>query len=146
MGANDKLAATFHPADTLALRRPPKRIQMSRQHPWRKDNPDAVIVARPTAFGNPFAVGSWFIEREGKIAPTAFPQFHPSALQVVDRATAVDLFRRHVRENDQLRELISRLLVGRDLACWCPLDGPCHADVELELANLPRTHPAGRNF
>ena len=28
------------------------------------------------------------------------------------------------------------MLVGYDLACWCPLDGgPCHADVLLELAN-----------
>ena len=26
-------------------------------------------------------------------------------------------------------------LRGRDLACWCPLDQPCHADVLLELAN-----------
>lgn len=28
-----------------------------------------------------------------------------------------------------------RPLRGRDLACWCPLDEPCHADVLLELAN-----------
>ncbi len=27
----------------------PKRIQMSRQHPWRAENPGAVIVARPSA-------------------------------------------------------------------------------------------------
>ena len=26
-------------------------------------------------------------------------------------------------------------LRGHDLACWCPLDQPCHADVLLELAN-----------
>lgn len=27
-------------------------------------------------------------------------------------------------------------LAGKNLACWCPLDGqPCHADVLLELAN-----------
>jgi hypothetical protein len=26
-------------------------------------------------------------------------------------------------------------LAGRDLACWCPLGAPCHADVLLELAN-----------
>jgi len=33
--------------------------------------------------------------------------------------------------------LLARLpsLHGRDLACWCPLDQPCHADVLLELAN-----------
>jgi len=26
-------------------------------------------------------------------------------------------------------------LRGKNLACWCPLDSPCHADVLLELAN-----------
>ncbi|WP_423201249.1 DUF4326 domain-containing protein [Gordonia sihwensis] len=26
-------------------------------------------------------------------------------------------------------------LRGHDLACWCPLDQPCHADVLLDLAN-----------
>ena len=29
-------------------------------------------------------------------------------------------------------------LAGHDLACWCPLDQPCHADVLLELANAPQ--------
>jgi hypothetical protein len=27
------------------------------------------------------------------------------------------------------------VLRGHDLACWCPLDKPCHADVLLRLAN-----------
>ena len=37
----------------------------------------------------------------------------------------------------QRAALLARLpeLRGHDLACWCPLDGPCHADVLLELAN-----------
>ncbi len=26
-------------------------------------------------------------------------------------------------------------LAGKNLACWCPLDQPCHADVLLKLAN-----------
>lgn len=26
-------------------------------------------------------------------------------------------------------------LAGKDLACWCPPDLPCHADVLLEFAN-----------
>ena len=30
---------------------------------------------------------------------------------------------------------IQQDLAGRDLACWCPLDQPCHADVLLALAN-----------
>lgn len=30
---------------------------------------------------------------------------------------------------------IRTALAGRDLACWCPLDAACHADVLLEIAN-----------
>jgi len=32
-------------------------------------------------------------------------------------------------------------LKGKDLACWCRLDKPCHADVLLLAAN--REHPYG---
>ena len=32
-----------------------------------------------------------------------------------------------------------RELRGRDLACYCPLDEPCHADVLLAVANEERT-------
>jgi len=35
-------------------------------------------------------------------------------------------------------EDVRRELAGRDLACWCPLDGPCHADVLIEIANVSR--------
>ena len=48
-----------------------------------------------------------------------------------DSAHAVELFK-HCRffpwsDVAELR--------GKDLACWCPLDQPCHADVLLEIAN-----------
>ena len=26
-------------------------------------------------------------------------------------------------------------LRGKNLGCWCPLDGPCHGDVLFEIAN-----------
>lgn len=29
-------------------------------------------------------------------------------------------------------------LAGRNLACWCEIGAPCHADVLLRLANVPR--------
>jgi hypothetical protein len=29
-------------------------------------------------------------------------------------------------------------LRGKNLACWCKLGDPCHADVLLELANEDR--------
>lgn len=100
----------------------PKRVQMNRKKGgWRKDHPDAVIVARPGRFGNPYAVGEKYYTAKGGWAI------------VRDRKHAVELFRdsRHMRHIDiaQLR--------GKDLACWCPLDQPCHADVLLEVANKP---------
>ncbi len=41
----------------------------------------------------------------------------------------IDAKRRWMREH--LHELR-----GKNLACWCPLDQPCHADALLELANI----------
>ena len=32
-------------------------------------------------------------------------------------------------------DAIQRELCGRDLACWCPIGQPCHADVLIALAN-----------
>ena len=89
----------------------PKRIQMTRQRPWRADNPYAVIVDRTTIWGNPFLVVAGGRSPEDAVA--AFRQWLSSPRIV----------------------LIRTELRGRDLACWCPLDQPCHADVLLDLAN-----------
>ena len=72
--------------------------------------------------------------------PTARdPGAYDHGLRVVrleDRQTAADWFRAWVEwtEND-ISVNVMGVLGGRDLACWCPLDQPCHADVLLELAN-----------
>ncbi|MFB6392588.1 DUF4326 domain-containing protein [Polymorphospora sp. 2-325] len=44
------------------------------------------------------------------------------------------------KDGDRRREYVTvedvrRELAGKHLACWCPLDQPCHADVLLEVAN-----------
>jgi hypothetical protein len=36
-----------------------------------------------------------------------------------------------------------RSLSGKDLACWCALDQPCHADALLALANPPPDSDSG---
>ncbi len=104
----------------------PKRVQMSRQRPWRADNPDAVIVARPSKWGNPWAVGSSvFVEHE-----------RPGGRYVrefrVTPSLAVEMYRQAFAPD---APEIRAAFAGRDLACWCPLNQPCHADVLLELAN-----------
>jgi len=39
------------------------------------------------------------------------------------------------REKPVTLDDVRRELAGHDLACWCHLDQPCHADVLIELAN-----------
>ena len=106
----------------------PKRIQLSRKKGWRKPE-GVVVVARPTKWGNPF---NW------KTCPRdiASPQWA--------RGAAVDLYREWLayparsfsdEPEPPLTAEIQAELGGKDLACWCPLDQPCHADVLLEIAN-----------
>src|SRR4051794_31886528 len=103
----------------------PERIQLRRSRGWRKP-PDAVVVARPTKWGNPFVVG----RRSGREL-------------VRDRAHSVALYRAMMAQSPRSCAAARAELAGRDLACWCPLvaedgsRGPCHADVLLEIANSP---------
>ena len=105
----------------------PKRIQMTRRKGgWRKDHPDAVIVARPSKWGNPFVVGQRTLTYNGGYA------------LIKNRQMAVDLFRKQWSQwRHSYSAEIVRELRGKDLACWCPLDQPCHGDVLLEIANRP---------
>lgn len=99
----------------------PHRIQRKRTKGWKM--PDgAVYVGRPTKFGNPFNVTAEQ-SRETAIARYRF---------YLSRGISNSLhgFPPQPVEIRQLR--------GKDLACWCPLDQPCHADVLLELANEER--------
>lgn len=107
----------------------PKRIQMTRQRPWRQDHPDAVIVARPSKWGSPFRVGDY-------LCPSDHGVF--TARLIVTQGFAVAAFREMLAQPDRdypSDEEIRAELRGRDLACWCPLDAACHGDVLLEIAN-----------
>ena len=89
----------------------PKRFQRSRRKGARLPN-GVVVVTRPTRWGNP----------------------HPLEL---GRAEAVRRYRDDLLAARLTVSVVDvkRELRGRDLACYCPLDEPCHADVLLEIAN-----------
>ena len=95
----------------------PKRIQRQRNKGWKMP-PNTIYVGRPSDYGNTHVV---FVD-------------------VSTHQQAVDLFERDMKEwreavgEKKWETFISRLR-GKDLACWCPLDKPCHADVLLRLAN-----------
>ena len=122
---------------TPSPKRQPRRVQMSRQHPWRADNPDAVIVSRPSRWGNPC---HWYPRPTVELTATGMT-LHP-ADPAGARAISVQGFREQLADPDARAfngypsdAEIRAAHAGRDLACWCPLDQPCHADVLLEIAN-----------
>ena len=47
---------------------------------------------------------------------------------------AVELYREWILRIPFFESRVKEELRGKNLACWCPLDEPCHADVLLELA------------
>lgn len=100
----------------------PQRIQLKRTRGFRLQEVSralnglpAVNVARPTRWGNPFKVKQTNRAAVEKfrfwvsVEPLAFPS----------------------------REEIRYELGHKNLACWCPPNQPCHADVLLEIANRP---------
>ena len=116
----------------------PKRIQRRRTKGWRM--PDgAVYVGRPTKWGNPFKVGGFF--KIGDPDPRYRGAFRMAWCEsfgassgftcITTNEMAVEFFRRLIcatkKDYSELR--------GKDLACWCPLSKPCHADILLEIAN-----------
>nr|WP_285475295.1 DUF4326 domain-containing protein [Actinoplanes sp. NBRC 101535] len=116
---------------------PPARIQRRRTAGWRMPE-GAVYVGRPTKFGNPFRVGVDFC------GPTIQCLWTPAEVVRKFRSWIdadelhpmfwdAELIQAHTVMKAALR---TRVLASRDLACWCPLDQPCHADVLLELANM----------
>ncbi len=84
------------------------RVQLSRKKGWRMP-PNTVKVDRTTPWGNPYKDTS--------------------------REVMLKRFREWISRPEQ-RTLVKRArmeLRGKNLACWCPLDKPCHVDLWLEL-------------
>lgn len=61
------------------------------------------------------------------------PWANPFDARTYGRSEALRLYRQWLHERPELIEQARRELPGRTLACWCPLDVDCHADVLLEV-------------
>ena len=72
---------------------------------------NAVYVGRGTRWGNPY-VG---------YDPKLMTEMYEKYLNRPEQRGLVNAIR------DELR--------GKNLACWCPIGEPCHADVLLRIAN-----------
>lgn len=106
----------------------PQRIQLKRSKGWRMPD-NTVKIDRTTRYGNPFEVSEgdagWSVKG---------PEFARAGLASKAEAStiAVEAYRKWA-EAGNAPDLGA--LRGKNLACWCPLDGACHGDVLLRLAN-----------
>lgn len=89
----------------------PQRIQLRRVKGWRMPE-NTVKVDRTTRYGNDFIMAT---------------EAHRSA--------AIESFREQVKAQMECSPAFYAPLRGKNLACWCVLDKPCHADVLLEIVN-----------
>lgn len=107
---------------------------------------NTVCVTRPGKWGNPFIVvrydgtypWKWEVRDTRTLVDDNDPmvvgchQTKPQAVQ-----SAIVLFLRALGNGGlsvSIGDVIERLR-GKNLACFCPLGSPCHADVLLEIAN-----------
>lgn len=115
----------------------PVRIQLSRRKGWRMPE-NTVKVSRPSLFGNPFAAVDGIVYANPAaihfVVAVANDAAEAYALWLAGKliqAEALKLYR------DRRAEILAALpqLRGKNLACWCASDQPCHADVLLGIAN-----------
>ena len=93
----------------------PRRIQRSRAKGWRMPG-NTVYVGRPSKWGNPFSRTE--LESRGRCGC-------PNCQVVMFESELSEAGKQFIRDK----------LAGKNLACWCPLDRKCHADILLYIAN-----------
>ena len=109
------------------------RVQLSRAKGWRLP-PNTVIVARPSAWGNEYRVwrdedGQWYCSH----ISCHWEVGNKAEGMVMAVKLHAETARKRLATYGGATELLP--LRGKNLACWCPLDQPCHADTLLALAN-----------
>lgn len=121
-------AAVGAPLEQRVVPLAPKRVQLSRAKGWRMPE-NTAKVDRTTKWGNPFAVG-----KDGTRA---------ECLDLFEKLLAgyVCMTKGDPAVSEKYLGMVFRdraELAGKNLACWCPLSAPCHADYLLVLANHER--------
>lgn len=138
--------------------KPPVRVQRKRTKGWRLP-PNTVSVTRPGKWGNPFdfrrSEYCWVAlsfgcrgDRHGRqeASVRAFrdwidPPWGRRTLHMQEQPKmgngkkSINLGPKIAAGEAPSKQEICMALRGKNLACFCALDQPCHADVLLEIAN-----------
>lgn len=121
----------------------PVRLQIRRTKGFRLQESSlrinsrlAVKVDRCSPFGNPFEIGT--LGRTGAVE--AFRRLISGDMSEAELRGHSESLGRH-DDGHYLRSVCNNIrlnigsLRGKNLACWCRLDWPCHGDVLLQFAD-----------
>jgi hypothetical protein len=117
----------------------PVRIQRKRTKGWKMP-PNTVYVGRPSQWGNPIdwrECQSEYGCSEIQAKQCVKDLYHSLAVFALSdggNANSKAQFANFAHTQRHIRANLA-FLRGKNLACFCGLDQPCHADVLLELAN-----------
>ena len=128
------------------------RIQRKRVKGWRMPE-NTISVTRPSVWGNPFFINDGFICF--KTSKTGYLPLKEvigwdktSVMQII-----IDAYRQWINGENWIKPFYDwdkrytgpqpnaptlqeiKSLKGKNLACFCPIGSPCHADVLLQIAN-----------
>lgn len=106
-----------------------KRIRLSRKKGWKLPE-NTVVVSRPTKWGNPFIVSKHGTREECVRKFELLCSGYYCVSLDSECADAQQRFMHYAKKH-------LAMLRGKNLACWCALDAPCHADILLQIANKP---------
>lgn len=90
----------------------PIRIQRKRTKGWKMPE-NTIYVGRPTEWGN---------------------EWRPKTGRTIEDCVRFYAAKYKWVKKSEIKR-VKKELGGKNLACWCPLDKPCHADVLLKIAN-----------
>ena len=111
----------------------PKRIQRKRTKGWRMPQ-NTVNCTRPGILGNPFTIAQarevGYVGTDAELAGMCVDCFR-------DWLLGSDKWWMGPESEKRRAAILARVphLRDNDVACFCPLDQACHADVLLDLAN-----------
>lgn len=121
----------------------PQRIHRTQRKGWKTPE-NTIYVGRPTKWGNPFApmvIPGWATASR-QYAVDDYTRWLLTECRTDPRDGRVlsiggswpELLGVPYAGRPALEEIRVNL-AGRNLACYCPISQPCHADVLLEIAN-----------
>lgn len=131
--AKRKNAVVFKSNEVFTM---PIRIQRKRTRGWKLP-PNTVCVTRGTKYGNPFKVGGYFKMGKGENGMAwlqCLIDENYGFTKILTNQMAVDWFEKYISLYPFKKDELNRLR-GKNLACWCKIGSPCHADVLLEISN-----------